>query len=327
MIDSLKLLLRLNTKALYEDVSTTTMFAYGGTNQPIIIGGGGYAMVDDQMLKGEGPGYSGYKTDITTAFTLGFWLYPVSPGMTTNSVTGDAVSVTMPLMDFNNFSSTDVPIIKLTEQTTSDGENNLRVSLNDDAYYASSEDYTPLMWHHFWIVYDGASGLSIYVDGKQHVLQDENGSLPVSIDGARLDLYINHNLDGYASNIAKNLGYISEIFMLDVANSSVVDMQRVINDGVNYLVDDSYTDIYIDKSNIYFNDPDTITVTSSIDDMSYVYLGRNDGKILRGSPLLWETRRTFARDGETKLLGLSTSDSGWRIVNGFLELTSESIRL
>ena len=30
-----------------------------------------------------------------------------------------------------------------------------------------------------------------------------------------------------------------------------------------------------------YNDPSIVSVTSSVDDMSYVYLGRNDGKILR----------------------------------------------
>jgi len=264
--------------------------------------------------------------------TLGFWLYPVNPGMATDPATGDAVSISMPVMDFNNIGSGNVSIIKLTENTTVDGENNLTVSFDNDAYYASSEDYTPSMWHYFWIVYDGAA-LQIYVDGVQHTLQGATGSLPSSLNGSLLDLYINHRLDGYAFNIAKNYGYISNIFMVNVANYDESDMQRVINDGVEYMVDDSYTDLHIDKSSIHFNDPDTIIVTSSIDDMSYVYLGRNDGKILRGSPLLWETRRVFADDGEASSLGLSFDDKGqtdtdtWDLVDGFLELKNKSIRL
>ena len=114
------------------------------------------------------------------------------------------------------------------------------------------------------------------------------------------------------------------MFVMNVINNSEMDMQRVINDGIEYLVDDNYTNLHIEKSSIYFNDPDTITVTSFIDDMSYIYLGRNDGKILRGSPLFWETRRIFADDGEEDILGLSSEDI---TSYGFLELKDKNIRL
>ncbi|GAG89886.1 unnamed protein product [marine sediment metagenome] len=168
-----------------------------------------------------------------------------------------------------------------------------------------------------------SDGLGLRIDGKEDTLT-YSGSLPTSMNGSLLDLYINHNLEGYATNIAKNYGYISDIFMLNVANSSEADIQRVVNDGVEYLVDDNYINTYVEKSNIYFNDPDTITVTSTIDDMSYVYMGRNDGKILRGSPLMWQTRRTFATDEEVELLDLSSDDI---TSTGFLELKDKSVRL
>jgi len=323
LISDLKLLLRFKTSSLYEEVSNTTMRALGDNTFPQMVTGGGYVMANNQYLIGDGGAYAGYDTSVSDAMTLGFWLYPVNPGMAMNIVTGDAMSISMPIMDFNDIGSNDSSVFRLTENTTVDGENNLTVSFNDNAYYASSEDYSPSMWHYFWIVYDGSS-LLIYVDGKLNTLQGESGSLPVSLSGSVLDLYINHELGGYASNVAKNYGYISDIFMMNVINTSETDMQRVINDGIEYLVDDFYTSLYIDKSSIYFNDPDTITVTSSIDDMSYVYLGRNDGKILRGSPLFWETRRTFANDGEKNLLGLSSEDI---ISNGFLELKDKNIRL
>ncbi len=331
LISDLKLLLRFNNTSLFEEVSNSTMKVVGaGPSQ--VLSSGGYVMTDDQYLKGDGTAHSGYNTNISDAMTLGFWLYPVNPGMAISSST-TAVPISMPVMSFNRIGSNDAFVVELTENTTVDGKNNLTVSFDDNLYSASSEDYAPSIWHYFWIVYDSGS-LSIYVDGTQHTLQNEEGSLPVSLHGSLLDLYINHKLDGYAFDIAKNYGYISDIFMMNVANSSDVDMQRVINDGVEYLVDDSFIDDRIEKSSIYFNDPDTIIVTSSIDDMSYVYLGRNDGKILRGSPLLWETRRTFARDGEVELLDLPYNDvspfdpDGWSITSsGFLELIDKSIRL
>ncbi len=335
LISDLKLLLRFKNTSLYEEVSNTTMQAFGDSTFPRILSGGGYIMANNQYLLGEGGGNTGFSTSISNAMTLGFWLYPVNPGMATNPSSGAAVSVSMPVLDFYEIEGSDYDAtIRLKENTTADGKNNLTVSFNDDAYYASSEDYDPLKWHYFWIVYDGSSpSLSIYIDGKQHALQSVVGSVPSLLKGSLLYLYINHRLDGYAYNIAKNYGYISDIFMMNIINTSETDMQRVINNGVEYLVDSSYTDSYIDKSSIYFNDPDTIIVTSSIDDMGYVYLGRNDGKILRGSPLLWETRRSFANDEEINLLGLSSDDKGqeaddsWDLVGGFLELKNKSIRL
>jgi hypothetical protein len=326
LISNLKLLLRFNTSALYEEVSNTNLVALGDNTFPQILDGGGYIMANNQYLIGEGSGYTGYSTEISNAMTLGFWLYPVSPGMATDTGTGDAVSISMPVMDFNDIGSNNNSIIKLTENTTVNGENNLTVSLNGGTYYASSEDYEPSLWHHFWIVYDGSIPLiSIYVDGKQHVLQGEVGDpAPVSLSGLLLDLYINHNLDGYAYNVAKNYGYITDIFMLNIADTSETNMQRVINDGISYLIDDNYTNTHIEKSSIYLNDPDTIIVNSFIDDMSYVYLGRNDGKILRGSPLFWETRRTFADNKELELLGLLSTDI---TSTGFLDLKNKNIRL
>ncbi len=326
-INDLKILMKFKTTSLTEEVSSTPMYAVGDSIFPQILPGGGYAMADNQYLRGEGPGYSGYQTDISDAFTLGFWLYPVNSGMATDPSTGDAVSISMPLMNFNDVGTGDLSILTLTENTVASGDNNLTVTFESGSYVASSEDYATDVWHYFWIVFNGST-LEIHVDGKEHTLSD-TGSLPPGIAGDLLDLYINHSFDGYAYNVSKNYGYISDIFLLNIANTDVADMQRIINDGVDYFVDDTFTDIYIDKSSIYFNDPDTIIVTSSIDDMSYVYIGRNDGKILRGSSLMWETRRTLASSGESDLLELSSDEKGdtWNIVNGFLELKSTNVRL
>ena len=331
-INALKLLMKFKTASLTEDVSSTPMFAVGESTFPQILSGGGYSMNATQYLRGEGPAYGGYQTGISGAFTLGFWLYPINQGMATHPDTGNAVTIEMPLLDFNEVGTGDLSIITLTENTQSSGDNHLTLSLNQGIYSASTEDYTTSAWHHFWIVYNGTS-LFIYVDGKQHTLQGEYGAVPSSIDGSKLDVYINHNFNGYDYNVSKNYGYISDIFLINYANINEADMQRVINDGVDYFIDDNYTNTYVDKLSIYFNDPDTIIVTSSIDDMSYVYIGRNDGKILRGSPLMWETRRTFANDGEQELLGLPDDKKGqdsvdtWDIRNGFLELKDTNVRL
>jgi hypothetical protein len=329
LISDLKLLLRFKSTSLYEEVSGTTMFARGDFTNPIILSSGGYTMSNSQYLVGEGIGYAGYNTGISSSMTIGFWLYSVNPGLSTNPSSGDATPVIMPVMNFNEIGSNNTSIIDITEITTVDGYNSLNVSLSGGVYSVSSENYSPNMWHHFWISYDGLSSLVLFVDGIQQTLQNEQGLLPASISGNYLDLYINNSMEGYSYNLGKNYGYITDIFMLNVSNINERDIQRVVNDGVEYLVDDNYTDIYVEKSSIYFNDPDTITITSSIDDMSYVYLGRNDGKILRGSPLLWETRISFSDNSQPELLGLSDSEKGskWDVNNGFLEIINKNIRL
>ena len=330
LISDLKLLLRFQTASLYEEVSSTTMRSVGGA--PEMLSGGGYVMANDQYLIGDGATGGGYNIGISDAFTLGFWLYSVNPGMATDPSSGDAVSISMPVINLNEIGSSEVAAVEITENTTVDGENNLTISFDGGSYSASSEDYAPSIWHYLWIVYNGLV-LSIFVDGVQHILQNESGSLPSSINGSRLDMYINHSLNGYAYNVAKNYGYISDIFLMNVVNNSMSNIQRVVNDGIKYFVDDTYINLNIEKSSIYFNDPDTIIVTSSIDDMSYVYVGRNDGKILRGSPLFWETRRSFSENGETGLLRLSVDERGqeegdtWDLVSGFMELKNTNVRL
>ena len=73
-------------------------------------------------------------------------------------------------------------------------------------------------------------------------------------------------------------------------------------------------------------------MTSSVNDMSYVYLGRNDGKILRGSPLLWESRKDYSNEKEADILnvvyysGSLVVDSN-NVSEGFLTLKDKVIEL
>jgi hypothetical protein len=66
----------------------------------------------------------------------------------------------------------------------------------------------------------------------------------------------------------------------------------------------------------------------------FIFIGRNDGKIMRGSALLWETRRSFSESEEYK-----GTDSSGNVLNGtggldasyfenkFLKITSGVVRL
>ena len=316
----LKLMLKFDTTSLYEGVSNTYLTVYGSDTEPEILArGSGYVMKNDQYLSGSGIADTGYPLGISNSFTMGLWLYPVNIGLVTNEITGDAESIIMPVLSVVDNNSN--VVFKIEEHTLENNKNALDFSLGS-SYSALTEEYDAEQWHHFWIVYDGSSVL-IYIDGKLSSIQ-EDGSIPASVGGAVCDVFINHSIAGYDYNIAKNTGYLDDIFILNTANSTTSNIQRVINQGIDYFVNSTLDEIEEDGYALYFNDPSTITVTSSIDDMSYIYIGLNNGKIMRGSPLMWETRRNFSDQRETGFLGL-TSDLN--VSNGFISLVDDIIRL
>ncbi len=332
LISDLKLLLRFNTTSIFEEKSQTSMSILGDNSTPV-ISDAGYLMQDDQYLFGDGIFSNGYDLDFDDEVTIGFWLYPINIGLAIDESTNDLLSIEMPLLNFVDTSSASTSVIEITEHTQDSGNNSLKIS-ERGGYSAFSEEYSANTWHYFWITHS-PTGLRIFIDGIEHTLQDEEGVFSANLTpgfDAFLNLYINHSLDGYSSSVAKNKGTIDDVFLLNVMNSSESDMQRSINDGIEYVLDDNFTNIDIYKSSIYFNNPETITVNSMVDDLSYIFVGRNDGKILRGSALFWETRRSFSNADEYEYLGLDpnvasddTTTSGRR--SGFLQLVNTTIRL
>jgi hypothetical protein len=321
LVSELKLLLRFDSDSIFEDVSQTNMLKIGDSDISVLADSGGYQMKNDQYLFGDGLSSNGYSLDVSTNMSIGFWLYPVSPGLAINPGDSSPSSIEMPLCNFVDSGSSANSVIEITEHTSQSGNNYLQINLEEGKYIINSEEYAPLLWHHFWIVYNTTS-ITIFIDGKRNTNTSETGSIS-SIDGSFLDLYINHSVNGYGWNVAKNYGVIDDLTIFNISNTSESDIQRFINDGVLFISDDSNTSTYIFKSDIYFNDPTTITITSLIDDMSYIFVGRNDGKIMRGSPLLWEVRRDFSNSDEISILNLPPSSQK----NGFLQLTNQTIRL
>ncbi len=329
-ISSLKLFLKFNDVSLYEKISATYMKTYDDESSPsvnegssipsVLPDGAGYIMANNQYLVGEGISNNGYILGISSSMTIGFWLYPVSPGFATNPANGNAESITMPLIDLLN-SNSNSSIFNIIEHTSNNNENYITVEINN--YSASSENYSVGLWHHILLMYNG-SILYIYVDGKLQTLQNTSGSLPGSIEGSNVDLYINRYINGYNYNIAKNYGYIDDIFILSDSGIGDRDIQKIINNGTEYVVDTNFNTKIIDGYGIYFNDPTTITINSVTNDMNYIYLGRNDGKILKGSPLLWEVRKIYSDPNEVELIDSIDEND---IINGFLKINNKMIRL
>ena len=335
LISDLKLLLRFNTSSIFEEVSQTNVAVLVDNTIPL-VSASVYLMQDNQYLLGTGNLSNGYNLDISNAFTIGFWLYPSHPGLA--SVGGSLLSIEMPLLHFTNdenVSGASTTVVEITEHTQESGNNSLRI-VENSGYSAFSEEYTPEKWHYFWVSHSQNS-LRIFIDGIEQTLQNEgevySGKLygdDPSGSGIFSNLYVNHSLNDYSFTVAKNTGIIDDIFVFNISNTNETTIQRSINDGVEYIVDDNFTIIDIDKFSVYFNDPETINITSLIDDLSYVFVGRNDGKILRGSPLFWESRKSFFNPDEYEEIGLSpnvSDDTTSGLRDGFLQLINTTIRL
>jgi len=323
-LSSLKFLLRFddNPNGIAEEVSNTRMETLG-TDVVASVSNSGYILQEDQYLFGSGVSGNGFSTSMTTEYTVGFWVYSTSVGVAVDSNTGNLLSIERPLLNFVDGTSAEDSIIEITEHTEPSGNSSLRI-LERGGYYTFSEEYTSDRWHHFWITRNN-SEIRIFIDGVESSLINPTGDLLEQVAAglnANLYTYINHSLDGYGTAVSKNSGMIDDIFLLNVENTSQSDIQKVINDGVKYVVDDVYNGFDVVKTDFYSIDPDTITVNSMIDDLSYVFVGRNDGKIMRGSPLLWETRRTFANSEEYLTGGI-----GGASTDGFLDFNQDTIRL
>lgn len=320
-INGLKILVLFSSSSVIDEVSQSSLLTHGSNRTvEVLDDGGGYVMKNNQYLLGSGSSGNGFAVDITSEFTLGFWFYPVYPGIVGNPITDEPESITMPLIDCVNVDS----VIRINEVSNTEGENYLKININNIEYEAITGTYSPSYWHYVWVSYNGTD-FNVYIDGVSQALT-ETGSLPSSLGVTNLEVYINHNLDGYAYNIAKNYGYIDDMFLLNEYNLSLSDMRNVINNGVLYLVDTDYNTTKVDGASIYMNDPYMINVNCSVDDLTYLYIGRNDGKILRGSPLLWEVRKIFNEGDEGSLLNL-TGENKINETEGFLEIKNQMVRL
>ena len=128
----------------------------------------------------------------------------------------------------------------------------------------------------------------------------------------------------------------SELYLEDIALTRGIlvkegPLQRMVNYSVDYLAKTALTNLFENQYVVEFDDPSTLTIDSLVDDVTFVYLARNDGKILRGSPLLWGCRHIFSDPKELEVLEKNeyTTDGGVKsmIDNGFLKIENSILRL
>jgi hypothetical protein len=334
-IPALKLYLDFLDESLIDNV-TKSFFITSDGKSPEIDTTLGYHMKLGQYIEGEGPSAIGsIDFNIDKNFIIGFWLQPNNVGVAINPNTNETESIRMSLLDFYSIDSAIIPIISVYEYSDYDNYNRMVVELNEPSYNdpnspnysVTSARYLADQSHYFWIEYNtdsGGEGLNIYIDGS---VSDkvEGGALTSSLNSNQLDLYINRMFE-YDYNKTSNYGYIKDLIVLNNDFEAMEYMQKVINYSVNFAFDNNYENYYYNYNSLIYNDPLSIKINAVINDVGFMYLATSDGKVLRGSPLMWQNRRVFSNRDELAALG-GNSNEGAFIENGFLKIKDSTVRL
>ena len=334
-IDSLKALLSFSS-LIIEDSVSNSFFNVNGEDTDVIVSTNGYKMKSRQYLNGDLNIEMSSGSSISNGLTISFSLVPVSPGLAINPYTGLTESLRMPLLNFVRTDiGTDTPII-IYETTGIDNNNYLNIEFLDETSLLYSlftfGPYSPFIFHYFWISLDLSSGeIFVFIDGKS--FNDLNGSnlIPSFSYLNAISLEINKNTeDDYSYYIASNYGIIQDIAIFNEKYNDISFIQKVLNYGISYAVEEDNVPLLDQHQSLLFNDPSMIKITSFVDDMSFIYLARSDGKILKGSPLFWESRRVFSEINELNSISDTVTIEGGdeaSIDNGFLKINDSIVRL
>lgn len=342
-VSYIKMLMDFENSTLYDPVSQVFFTSVNsGNSTTVTLSSMGYHMRQDQYLSGR---------DITVdtdsaGFAFAFWLYPVNPGQVLNPTTNLLETLRMPVVLFAD-SSTEFEdiVVSVYENTNDDDTNKIEFTLSsfdeygaiDETYTVYSDDYDAQVSHYFFFNISAEKGqIEIYIDGVLSTLNGPTGTIPSSFSHSTLDVAINKIAETeYAYNLSNNLGIIDDIGFFNLQFDAESVLPKLINEGLEEFADRDLRDNEEFLQGNVFDDPTTLTINAMIDDMSYVYLARNDGRILLGSPLLWQSRKVFSDSREESVLEDSVitevsegvTPAPATIENGFLKITDSIIRL
>jgi hypothetical protein len=272
---------------------------------------------------------------VSDSMTIGFWLKPVNIGMAEQPITGAITPIRQPVLDVSvgsvdvtnsEIDETKQPIV-LHEETQRDGDTNkLRIILDGNSYCeALSEAYITDKWHQFWVAWNGSTrSLKLFIDGKE-ATTTITGSVPSSMDCVTTVCSINRIALDADYDLMMNTGRIDDIFILDECVVDLPTIQQGVNYELGYVVDTQFDNIDETALVIMYDDPTANRITDIYNDKTYLFATRNDGQVLRGSPLIWQSRKDFANDDESDVL--ESFGSGITQANGFLEIEEGTIEL
>jgi hypothetical protein len=314
---------------LFDAATATVLTAVGGT--PTLVDA-----VYDKGWQMDGAKYAYLSAmNVSAAFTLGFYLKPSNPGMVTNPLNGNTESLLMPVVSRSNFSysshtqsATSQQFI-IYEATQSDGTNKLYVSLKGaTTSLTASNSYTANKWHYFWIVYNGATpSCTIYIDLVNQTA-GTTGTIPASLSASSAPFAINWAAPGSDYQLARNLGTIDDLVgFTSVQNTTT--MARAAQYGALYVADSDYANREEIDNGLVFDDAETVQINAIANNKGRLYVARSDGRLLRGSRTLWQSRNDFNTQELLDTLNFVTKEAAdsLHLDSGELHIHNEIVKL
>lgn len=276
------------------------------------------------------------------SLTIGFWLKPNNILPTVSSSTGLLVYYRTALIDKAEYEySAGSGLVTISNGTFSiyeecrdNNKNILKIHLfgsDDNEVVLSTSDYECDKMHHFWIVYDGSLGqVKVFIDGVPRDVTVEEGEIPSTIRMS-IGTYFNFNKSavGYNALLRTNTGLIDEVVLI---NDAIIDQETIgrhINFGTEFAVDETLRW----RQEVYqifgFDDPTALHIGDIYSNGSNIYAGRSDGKLFKGSRLMWEVRRDFANNEEDSFIkkNLLATDSEITFEEGYLKISKANIQI
>lgn len=318
---SVKFLTKFTNGSLSESISGESLSVVGTGSANIINNNSGYQMDRDQFLL-----LKNISANITDKFTLGFFLNPNHEGRIRSGSSTVAVKVSVLDFGMGSGSGTDFSMSRKTlivqEECQEDGTNKMRFLLYDSSGSFAHQSLTPAYEvnkrHHFWYAYNGtSSNIDIFIDGNS-VSHSENGTIPASVGLSTAALSINR----YAINdsqLINSKATIDDIVLFNDFKNSEESVQKVVNNSIDYLVDNNLNNVSEIDFGLFFDDPPAVKTTSSVIDSNRVVAARTDGSLIEGSAMIWESRRDFSNIKEIE--SLQGNQDVATISNGLLSLS------
>lgn len=334
---SVKFLCKFDNASYIYDTITSDFPDVVGDPVKVVTPEGGYLMQQDQYLT-----WQGRATDILKTMTVGFWLRPSHPGVSTNADGTAIEDLNLSLFELAPYLGDvydEPPSLIVSEKCGVDGRNSMVVTIYgatlSNVWTGTSESYLPGVWHYFWITYNGTlDQVNLFLDGKQTTWSSTSGSVPQKVVGSFLDLNVNKYGSSGLQSWATNSGNLKDLVVFNQSYSSEVYATRVVTYGIDYMADTDYSLSNEFDYTFLFDDPSPIRVTSLVSDATGILATRTDGKILKGSMLVWDVSKNFSSASEQDALAQrsdrifnNSSSSGYSVSSAGLTITNAIIRL
>ena len=230
-------------------------------------------------------------------------------------------------------------VIIAWEETQTSGKNVMKVALRGKRNNVvtistiTTSEYKVGTFNHFWITWDKSAvpnpTLRVYINTIEDTGLTRVGNVPDTLLVSSAPFSLNRSVVGPLYQIARNTGVLDDFVVLSVANNSSATIAKVANKGALYVANENYADIEEIDQAALFDDPGTSQVTSLHPSNGKVYVARSDGELLRGTKLVWESRRDFGNNKESEHINLvNKGEDGYVLFSaGSLSIKNQIVRV